>query len=74
MIVPPLTEEIVRVVSKQHAKLTFEDGAWVLHDLNSANGTYVDGRRSGKNRLRPGSRIGLGLVTLWFCLDTRGVE
>ena len=28
-------------VSRKHAKITLEDGAWMLHDLGSSNGTYV---------------------------------
>ena len=32
-------------VSGQHATLTLEDGQWVLRDLDSTNGTLMDGRR-----------------------------
>ncbi|MCS6774042.1 MAG: FHA domain-containing protein [Anaerolineae bacterium] len=31
-------------VSRQHARLEFENGAWHLTDLNSRNGTRVNGR------------------------------
>ena len=37
--------------SRQHALITFEEGALVLEDLNSANGTYVN-----RNRVYPGSK------------------
>src|SRR5262245_58807138 len=29
-------------VSRSHADLTFENGAWSVRDLGSANGTYVE--------------------------------
>jgi pilus assembly protein CpaF len=32
-------------VSKRHARVTLEDGRYVLRDLGSTNGTYVNGRR-----------------------------
>lgn len=32
-------------VSRRHAELTFDGTVWVLRDLDSTQGTYVDGRR-----------------------------
>jgi pSer/pThr/pTyr-binding forkhead associated (FHA) protein len=32
-------------VSRHHAEIVFERGFFVLHDLSSANGTYVNGKR-----------------------------
>ncbi|MCH8990567.1 MAG: FHA domain-containing protein, partial [Acidobacteria bacterium] len=29
--------------SRRHAELRFENGVWMLSDLNSSNGTYVNG-------------------------------
>ena len=51
-------------VSRRHARLVFRDGAWILHDLDSTNGTLVNGVRVGRYRLRPGDRIRLGLQDL----------
>ena len=34
--------------SRHHAVLRFLDGAWTLHDLESANGTWVGGERRAK--------------------------
>ena len=31
------------VVSRQHAEVRFEDGAWQVIDLQSGNGTFVEG-------------------------------
>jgi hypothetical protein len=47
-------------VSRRHAQLTFRDGAWVLQDLASTNGTTVNGQRVGRTTLRAGDTISLG--------------
>lgn len=33
------------MVSRKHAELRFEGGRWIVHDLNSSYGTYVNGQR-----------------------------
>jgi pSer/pThr/pTyr-binding forkhead associated (FHA) protein len=33
--------------STHHAKLVLMNGDWLLQDLNSTNGTYVNGKRVG---------------------------
>ncbi len=47
-------------VSRRHAMLTFRDGGWVVRDLQSTNGTRLNGEYVGRCRLRPGDRLGLG--------------
>lgn len=48
-------------VSRNHAEIEFRDGAFCLIDLNSSNGTTVNGvRLSGDTFLMPGDRIVLG--------------
>jgi hypothetical protein len=47
-------------VSRKHARLTFRDGSWVLHDLESTNGTIVNGVPVGRCALRPGDHLLLG--------------
>ncbi|MGC4121388.1 MAG: FHA domain-containing protein [Myxococcales bacterium] len=32
-------------VSKKHARVFFEDGAWFLEDMRSANGTFIDNEK-----------------------------
>ena len=51
-------------VSRRHARLTFRDGRWVLRDLDSTNGTRVNGRRVVRCRLEPGDRLRLGSAEL----------
>jgi hypothetical protein len=47
-------------ISRRHAHLRFRDGRWILQDLDSTNGTFVNGARVGRCELRPGDRVGLG--------------
>jgi hypothetical protein len=51
-------------VSRHHARLIRRDGAWVLQDLASKNGTFVNGRRVGRCRVLPGDRVTLGVTVL----------
>lgn len=55
-------------VSRRHAQLTFQNNYYILEDLNSTNGTFVNGRRLvGQYVLQPGDVINLGEnVTLVF--------
>ena len=56
------------IVSRQHARLTFQDGCFYLEDLESRNGTFLNGELlEGMRRLTPGDKIQLGrAVTLVF--------
>lgn len=48
-------------VSRKHARLTFQGGKFVLEDLGSTNGTFVNGQRlAGAAVLKPGDVISLG--------------
>ncbi len=54
-------------VSTSHAKLQRREGVWVLVDLESTNGSFVDAERvQGEMPLAPGALIRLGDVQLLF--------
>ncbi len=54
-------------VSTSHAKLQRREGIWVLVDLDSTNGTFVDGERvKGEAPLAPGATVRFGDVQLVF--------
>jgi pSer/pThr/pTyr-binding forkhead associated (FHA) protein len=54
-------------VSTAHAKLQRREGMWVLVDLDSTNGTFVDGERvQGESHLPPGATVRFGEVSLVF--------
>lgn len=56
-------------VSRYHAQLRHEGGAWVLYDLESTNGSRVNGRPVRQAELPPDAEISLGGVTLRFRLE-----
>lgn len=56
-------------VSRRHARLSIKGGRAQIEDLDSRNGTYVNGRRlDGPSEIREDAIIGLGPVTLVFCV------
>ena len=56
--------------SRKHAELRYEDdGSWSIIDLNSMNGTQVNGRRVGSARLNSGDRITIGVTDFMFMYE-----
>jgi adenylate cyclase len=55
-----------REVSKEHCVLQRMGSTYVLRDLNSSNGTFVNGRKIKELRLRDGDEIALGNSRLVF--------
>ena len=54
-------------VSRRHAEIRFDNGAWTLRDLESANGTYVNGARLNRGlALKQGDQIRMGSTLLLF--------
>ena len=54
-------------VSTSHAKLQRREGVWVLVDLDSTNGTFVDGDQvKGETPLAPGANVRFGDVSMVF--------
>ncbi len=53
-------------VSRFHAKVQMEDGDIILTDLDSTNGTRVNGTAIQIRRLRPGDQVSLGRTMLLF--------
>jgi hypothetical protein len=52
-----------RQISRYHARIERDDGGYVLHDLGSKNGTYVNGQEVGDRpyRLKDGDEIQIAL-------------
>ncbi|HTP28822.1 MAG TPA: FHA domain-containing protein [Anaeromyxobacteraceae bacterium] len=48
------------LVSRRHARFFFEEGTFVLEDLGSTNGTFLNGTRVSRSRVAAGDRILLG--------------
>ena len=56
-----------RFVSQHHCRIEALEGAGVkLIDLDSQNGTCVEGEDISQTRLRPGHRIEIGPILIWF--------
>ncbi len=55
-----------REVSKEHASIERMGRDFILRDLGSSNGTFVNGRRVAEMRLRDGDEITLGASKLVF--------
>ena len=47
-------------VSRRHAELLWRSGGWILHDLDSRNGTLVNGRPASRAQIRPGDLVRFG--------------
>ncbi len=63
-------------VSRNHAQLRVDNGRFVIFDLNSTGGTYVNSQRSHQSVLYPGDVISLAGVPLIYGQDNppRGAE
>ena len=60
----PLTDN---TVSRRHAELLPDNGAWVLKDLGSSNGSYVNGARvTTRHSLKLGDQIRVGRTLMVF--------
>src|SRR5437660_5944483 len=56
-------------ISRFHAKVQFDNGEVILTDLESTNGTRVNGSVVQIRRLKPGDRVGVGRSLLLFGTD-----
>ena len=62
-----MAEEIVlddNSVSRKHAEVRKGELGWLVRDLESTNGTYVNGVRTDRAKLNAGDRLGVGRVDL----------
>lgn len=53
-------------ISREHAEVQFTDRGYLLVDLDSTNGTTLDGKRIERAYLSPGSTIGIGSTVITF--------
>ncbi|MFN7020950.1 MAG: ATP-binding protein [Phycisphaerales bacterium] len=62
-------------VSRRHAELTPDDGEWWIRDLNSQNGTWVNGVQiTERTRLRLGDQVRTGATLFVFGRAESGDE
>jgi pSer/pThr/pTyr-binding forkhead associated (FHA) protein len=61
--------------SRRHAEVRFDRGHFVVRDLGSTNGTYLNGvRLEEAQRLEPGDRIEIGDSAVTFCQVEGGLD
>jgi pSer/pThr/pTyr-binding forkhead associated (FHA) protein len=61
--------------SRRHAEVYTDDGLYLVRDLSSRNGTFVNGELIGGPRaLEPGDRIGVGSAAITFCLARASLD
>ncbi|MCC5830263.1 MAG: FHA domain-containing protein [Phycisphaeraceae bacterium] len=54
-------------ISRRHAELTPDQGRWIIRDLGSSNGTFVNGVRVTEQRLlQPGDQVRTGNTIFLF--------
>jgi signal transduction histidine kinase len=53
-------------VSRQHAELQRSENAYLLVDLNSSNGTFVNGKRVQRHRLSTGDQVQMGSTLMLY--------
>jgi DNA-binding NtrC family response regulator len=61
-------------VSRYHCKIVQEDNGYLLQDLQSTNGTFINRVRVREGYLRPGCTIGLGNAEVKFHAADEKVE
>ena len=59
-------------VSREHAQLRRHDNVFIIRDLNSSNGTYVNGRQVKEQELASGDQLQLGRTLLLYTGVTEG--
>ncbi len=53
-------------VSRQHSSITHLAEGYLIRDLGSSNGTYVNGQRVQEYLLQEGDRVSIGDIEFWF--------
>jgi pSer/pThr/pTyr-binding forkhead associated (FHA) protein len=52
--------------SRNHARVEKDGEGWVIVDLSSTNGTFVNGQKIGQKKLSPGDEVRIGNTILVF--------
>jgi pSer/pThr/pTyr-binding forkhead associated (FHA) protein len=60
------------LVSREHAVILYHDGAFLLKDLDSTNGTHMRGASIRQRKLRHGDKFRIGDTVLQFILEDSG--
>jgi pSer/pThr/pTyr-binding forkhead associated (FHA) protein len=61
-------------VSREHCRLFLQSTGWIVEDLASRNGTYVNAQRVKKRLLQPGDRLRVGQTEFEFSKAPAGAS
>ncbi len=61
-------------ISRSHFEIIEDGGGYLIRDLGSTNGTFVEGTQVREGFLRPGQRIKAGVSTLLFELTHERID
>jgi adenylate cyclase len=71
---PGNTHQVLdQVVSKEHCHIDLVNGRYVLRDLESLNGTFLNGERVSESFLSSGDEINIGSTTITFRVDPASI-
>jgi len=59
-------------VSREHCRVYRQSTGWVVEDLGSRNGTYVNAQRIKKRLLQPGDRLRVGQTEFEYSTAAAG--
>ena len=55
-----------KLASRLHCSIEYKNGIWHIHDMNSRNGTYLNGEKIKSAELVPGDRLTIGDTNFIF--------
>ncbi len=61
-------------VSKQHAKIIKQDGGYIVEDLNSTNGTFMNDKRVARAVLNNNDEVHIGKHSLHIQFKATGIK
>lgn len=62
------------LVSRVHAEIRYEDNQFVIYDLKSTGGTFINNKKVDRGVLYSGDIVSLANIPLMFVMDGPGVE
>ena len=62
------------LISREHAQIRYEDGSFVVYDLGSTGGTFVNNRKVDRSILHTGDIINVANTPVMFINDNPDLE